>query len=1449
MAEAGTTTPKRLADFDVIRRLGSGGMAEVFLAKKRGAEGTYKLLVVKRILPAHTSSARFRAMFAVEAQLATRLNHPNIVQVYDFQDYGEKEGQLLSMEYVEGPDLKQLVRAARSRNERLPPHVSAYVVAEVAKGLHYAHERKDERGRPLEIVHRDVSPQNILLSYYGAVKIADFGIATANVFRDEPGVLKGKTAYMSPEQARGEKVDRRTDVYSLGVVLHELLAGRPLHGAAEGQELLEAVRAGNVEPPSMFVTGVPPDLEAVVMKALARDRDERYPSARDFAAAVTKVLFQSQMLVDSQVLEQVVADLVSRERTSPGEPLPRDDQGPPSIGRSGLTEAPVSETSSKPHISLRERKGREVRHVAVVTLRLHGADQLLQEIGPERCSRFMHQLKSTLGEIAYKRGAVFTWQRAEADDVMETAAHAVVGLLANPGRSASDSAWLAVDTHEALAGACDGMPMALEASVGIVRGIASGTRDAEGHLVDYTLQRPATYLADLLGQEAPNGKTWVAGGLYRLVRRDFMWGDAPTIEVPDADELKLPRNIRIYALQRPLTRDEKLVQMSFAPRDLIGRDVELADLHTAYHRAVSRDADGSRGRLTARVIIGEMGIGKSALVAGFLAELPPDARVLRLEFSAARRELPFSNLGHWFRELVGTQPEDSIEDARESMAEAVGELTGDDERKEVIQRMAELATGRLAPAADEADLAHNRRLLATGLRALLTQAASQAPLVLMVDNVQWADLPSLELISTLVRRAESLPVLALLSTRPDERVAPYLEGVVRMQLGGLSSDNQLRLIEEHVGATRGVAQVCADLIPRAAGNPFYLLEMVDALLERGALELREDDNGKHSLLRVERPGEGALALPSTLEQLIADRLNELPDEEHRVIDWIAVAGGPLSEQDLSALAHEEVADSVARLCARGMCDPKGDGVDVRHPLTRDVAYLALDHETRIDMHALLGRHLAGGPLAKGLGAAIVARHFSHGDQPSEAANYYLVAARAARRSYQLQLSTRYFRRALSILADDDLRCLEAFEALENICRIQGRWRERRDYLSSLRSLARQSRRAGWVAVALVRSARYELDAGRLQHGLEFARQAARAAELAESSTLEVEAQSLMAEMLRDLGDMQGALAACDRALQTAGGGDIEERMRAEVLRARGTLLLRVGRVQEAVDANAEAIAVFRRAGAKRMEARAKNSLAFAMFVRGDFEDAIALALEAIRIDLAIGGRFQIAKTLSNIGQSYSRLGDYERAQAYLRRARDAHQRYGDQDGRADTLLASAEALLERGDVDVADAYVRDSAALSAGTGSTYDIVHEKIVRALLARRIGDTKEAVLYAFEARQTAEAQAYVAFHFYAMALEALSRVEVGEHHTGILLATTAMGAIETVQGSEYGLETRSLCVEALQLAGSPQATDMRNRAGAFALRLLDNVRDPELRASFAARPIVASLLGGEEQLHGST
>src|SRR6266545_1110982 len=1242
-----TQLPTQLGGFEIIRRLGAGGMAEVFVAKRQGAEGTYKILVLKRILPAHGASRRFRSMFVEEAQLATRLNHPNIVQVYEFQDYGD-EGLLLSMEYVEGPDLGKLMSAAKAKATKIPPWVGAYMISEAGKGLHYAHERK-EGGSPLDIVHRDVSPQNILLSYEGAVKIADFGIAKANLFRDEGGVIKGKYGYMSPEQARGERVDRRSDIYALGVIMHELLTARPLHGSLSGDSLLDAVRSGVVEPPSTFAREVPPELEALVMRALAKSPEDRFQSARDMSAAISRALFQKQEFVDAAAVEATIAQLISRDETSPGL------SQPPSMGGDSLALAALGSTAlprpsaSPPQPSSTEQTGtyppsekkaaprmaREVRHVAVVTLKLHGFPTLERWVGPVGVARAAEKIRATLNDIAYKRGARFTWDNYTA--------RALVGLMANPARAAADAAWLALDVHEALAGASEDLVTPVRASIGIVRGVASGERDPAGNLVHHELHEPANVLSNVVGERASIGRTWVAGGLYRLLRREFRWGDAPTIEIGPSQDHRMPTSMRIYALERAFTREERVAELAFAPHDLVGREAEKADLHAAYHRAVS-----GPGEIVSRVVIGEMGIGKTALVATFLSELPPDARVLRAECSPARAQLPFGVVSDFIREASDLGAEQDLGEVEKRVTALLGPLATGERGQLLATCLSELVTGRKMGSVNDEDLGYRRKLIFTGIRYLLATLASRQPLVVVTEGLQWADRAGLELLTKLLRRKDRLPILAIFVTRPDEKLVQIMSEIVPIELKGLNSDEQIRLVQSRLGVREGVSDVLGDVVPKVAGNPFFLLEMVDALLERGTLEIREGKDGQPSVVRIERPGERAQPLPSTLEQLIADRLQELPAQEHTVVDWLSVAGVPLTINDVFTLAGFQDQEPLTRLFARGFCDKKGDDVEFRHPLTRDVAYLALDPTERVRMHRRLGEHLATTALARGLSAAIVARHLARGDSAELAATYYLEAAAAARATFQARLAIRYYQRALSLLPADDGRKLIAHEALETIFRTLGRRRDRRKHLLALRALARKLGQGKWVALALVRTARLDLDEGFLARGLPNAERAEVVARSAKAAELEVEAQSIQSELLRELGDMQGALAACDRALAVVAVSEVPLRAKAEVLLARASLLRLSVRIREAVDCYADAIAAFRRSGARRQEARAKNALAFAMFIQERFEDAIALALSSLSIDLEIGGRFQIAKTLTTIGRSYSRLGDQPRALAYLK---------------------------------------------------------------------------------------------------------------------------------------------------------------------------------------------------------
>jgi serine/threonine-protein kinase len=259
------------------RRLARGGMAEVFLARHIGVEGFERRVAIKRILPHLSDSEEFRSMFLDEARLAAQLAHPNVVHIYDLGRAGDYD--FIAMEFVDGVDLGQLIR--QGRKHPVPFELAARILSDVCGALHYAHRISDASGRALELVHRDVSPQNVLVSWDGVVKLVDFGIAKAAFAagRTRPGVVKGKYAYMSPEQVEGRSLDGRSDIFSAGICLYELVTGMPLYRRDDATESMREIRDGKPIAPERFRPDVPAALTAVMRRALARSRDDRYPDA------------------------------------------------------------------------------------------------------------------------------------------------------------------------------------------------------------------------------------------------------------------------------------------------------------------------------------------------------------------------------------------------------------------------------------------------------------------------------------------------------------------------------------------------------------------------------------------------------------------------------------------------------------------------------------------------------------------------------------------------------------------------------------------------------------------------------------------------------------------------------------------------------------------------------------------------------------------------------------------------------------------------------------------------------------------------------------------------------------------------------------------------------------------------------------------------------------------
>jgi serine/threonine-protein kinase len=329
--------PAQYGRYVLLERLGAGGMAEVFRAVVTGLEQFQSAVVVKRILPHLSENAAFVSMFIDEAKLCGRLQHPNIIRVHDF---GKQDDRFfIAMEYVQGRTIGAIMSRLGERREPMPPSVAAEIIRQASLGLAHAHALRGNDGKPLGIIHRDVSPGNVMVDYAGAVKVLDFGVArVANSFRrstTDPGHVKGKSAYLAPEQLGGS-FDHRADIFAIGILLHEMLSGRRLFKAPSAFENMKLVRSMVIPPPSASNPAVPAALDAIVLRALTRDPNARYQSAGELAEALAQYLLDARAV--SQELLQFMTtrfedDRRAQEQVFAREALERRHVTPPPLPR------------------------------------------------------------------------------------------------------------------------------------------------------------------------------------------------------------------------------------------------------------------------------------------------------------------------------------------------------------------------------------------------------------------------------------------------------------------------------------------------------------------------------------------------------------------------------------------------------------------------------------------------------------------------------------------------------------------------------------------------------------------------------------------------------------------------------------------------------------------------------------------------------------------------------------------------------------------------------------------------------------------------------------------------------------------------------------------------------------------------------------------------------------
>jgi serine/threonine protein kinase/tetratricopeptide (TPR) repeat protein len=1394
-------------------------MAEVFLAKFTGAESIEKLLVVKRILPTFARSPKFVSMFVDEAKLAMRLNHPNIVQVYAFEQV--KEEFLLAMEFVDGLDLGRLLSAAKRKGRRIPYAVAALIVMEIAKGLDYAHNRKDETGTPMDIVHRDVSPQNVLLSYDGAVKIADFGIARARMISEETGVIKGKFSYMSPEQARGLRVDRRSDVYSLGILFAELLMNRTMYPGLQGMEILEQVRDGKVTRPKDLDPYVPDELDAIAMRAMSMDREERQQTCRSLAGALSRWLHSQEELFDGSHIEAFLSDVAPREVTQPESGTARGP-GEVALQRTQLSNASAS--SSPP-----SREQRERRNVVVV------AGRLLERAGTatdEPDAAATEQAARVIEDIAFKYDAVLEWP--------ENAQKLSFRLLLGIGRTSADdplhASRLSLDVLEALEGLSADSLSPLVAALGISRGLVNTVRTGQGR----PRIEPVGNVFDVareLCNSAEANQVLASGEIYRLARRIFAFEDdgGRLVSVSGAESAP---SLRAYRLRGARTREERARESAQLASQvgLVGRASEIQALVETYDEVLSSVTSSYVG------IVGEIGVGKTALVAAALGRFKPSPVVIHVDCPFGGAEVPYAALNELLREAWGIAESTPPEEAKLKVREAVRRVIKGNERREAA---IEAFDAIIAPDKKHDDVGGDRsQRLLQAVRDFLTGLAQRTPTVLWIDSVQLADAPTAELLMRLFTQPIQAPLLVIVCARPESRVDAVLRGLLRIDIEELADDDRRSLVEAHLGGAHVPPDVHTAIIHRAGGNPFFLKELLDALLERGVL--RFEDGPERRVVR--RTG-AVFALPSTLEDVIVSRISELADRERNALRWLAVVGPGLTANEVGQLVGFDVTDAVRTLEGKGLVLRRpGGALGFPSVIVRQVAYEVIENEERGKLHKRVAQYLSA--LANKPPPARIARHFELAGETVLAARAYRDAGFLARSVYSNRDALRFFARALALLPETAPERFELHELREQILRVSSLRTEQRAELEAMRALAEKSRDPGLLAIAYNRLARAELDAGRGMGVDAMLRRSLDAAISAGMRAGEIEALRLLGQLRRDQGDTDGALEAFERALARAGSDDEYLTVRGLTLVSRGSLLWRVGNIEEAKRTVAEALAIFRRGGNKGHMAHALNSLGVALLSSGAFEDAIACIRASVVLDREAGDRIHVGRKVSNIGQIFGELGDEARARDYLERALFVFERADDGGGRTDTLSALAELTIDHGgDFDKAREHLDEARRVAERLDDAADLAHERIVRAQLGMARGEANEAEAAAREGLAYARSAGTLAYELLAAAVLAHALARLGRKDEAEKLALSVLEDGQAKGSLERAERVFIRGAQALLEVGNRDAATLatqRARAGFEAH--LSNVRDEAQRENYRSSPVARTLGVLERELAGN-
>lgn len=1223
--------PAPFGKYELLERIATGGMAEVFLARSFGVAGFEKRLVIKCIRPELEEDPRLVQMFINEAKIGVHLNHPNVVQVYEL---GRVNGRhYIAMEHLHGRDLTRVVKTLRTRGDHVPLPVAVEIVAEVCRGLGYAHSRTDRGGAQAGVVHQDVSPHNVIVTFAGEVKLVDFGIARvmntasgASSDRSRPG--GGKYAYMSPEQARGEPLEPRSDLFSAGIVLWELLVGHRLYRDSDPAEKLRKVREAVIPHPSTEGVEVDDRLWSILRRALARAPDDRYASAAELEEELRAWMFESQHRagraeiaalvhdafpdaarrnVEDLHLHQMVADverLDARDRTSSA------PSSPTAMSATGMSGSPLPGRLTVP-VGARKQ-------VVVLIVDVDGLTDLSERIEPEILAKRHYQLLRWTRSVVDRYGGHL--QQA-VDDHMT--------ILFGVPRTRSDDVPKALECALELVrtvGQLRMKRMALQLCIGVHTGEVTVSR-GRNRRIRYVARGNTTRLARRLSAVADHAQVVCSERVLSAAEGEFGFARGPdvpnrggTAPTPGYTVQGRTRGLRARASGPWLRRGDEL--------EVIG--TALLELGSGSGRAVA--------------LSGDLGSGKSRLV----REIRDLARKRGLPFYGARctalgGEDPLDPYRSLILAIIGV--EEPVRPA--AVPAAVGRLV----QLGLTVRERDAVSALLGA---DVPFAPERDEIARATRHILDALGREGALIVALDDIHDLSRDERSVLLRLLRPTVPSGVLLLLT-----HSGPLPEALAtacrEVSLAALDPEQQRRMLRQILDVS-AVEEGVVDLVARTCeGNPLYLEEMGKYLLDGGRIEIQDG---------VARLAEDTTAeLPHSLAALVSARLDALEPASKGALQLAAVIGPEFSRELLAEAAGlDDPTPLIADLASHGLLTRDRDtgAWSFASELVREAALRGILGVQRADYHRLVAlaiETLYSGQL-DGWSEALLG-HCAKGGRLVDAARYAYAAGEEAERRQYLERAAALYRRGLQCLAEAD-RNPDEWDA-----RVQGE--AMLHFRSGVVSLLRGDTKVGErsLQVALDVASEFGLPwievRAHLELGRSYAERGRRAlakahlgqarALLRVESDAELELQAAEAEagLAFDDGRNAEAEALWGQALALA-EGDPAAIARCELGLANRHI--RNGQHDAASPRLERALEHARSANDRILEGRVLNNMGLLHSWRGDHDGALVYYRKALQVREGIGYTRGVAVNHHNVGDAHFQKGDRAKAWVAFTRSRE-----------------------------------------------------------------------------------------------------------------------------------------------------------------------------------------------------